>query len=1117
MPFSDEIIDSIHSLLKGSPAGLEASEILRGLRNRGIRVSYLELEDWLHDQETAVRSDNGGFRLSYNVSVSHLPRRRIIPELGESNLDMDGSQALPRLIDYYISCLREEGKRVYSYRTHQEGSFITLDQELISAGRPFVSVSRKEHPDFLKTIANRSVFYGYPMYLEWIESRDNDFCDYRITPVFIIRMDMEETPQSAIFKAATVHVRLNPEMMAKLKWRDRAHFEKILDAPEEQYSSFAERVALAATELAELGIAEELDPARIYRAKDLKMLEDKKPGIYDLCGLFSTGADPYNKRLLAELEQVRNIPAEQVSTTSLAALLRSKQQNAEERSALQLPREYFIFPGIGASLLNADQITAVKESFNYPLSVVTGPPGSGKSEVVASLVVNAVLNGMSVLFASRNNKAVEVVHERLKELAGPDGLLRVGGTYDQDVLDRLDKLDALPPRSKGSFSALWQACLNLVDEVELCNRKIRQWAELLDQSTTANLDFESMKRQHMSGVADGEEKLSRVNLDVFVEVTELLSMIHNDYRRGAKIAAWLRFKLGTKRGRELLSKLKSELVTAELDVLCTWPTKAKEIEPLLSRLMEVVDLLDVHNRLRVVNNAIAREVPLDEVLQQVAEARSRLAEQIPRLIALKVKDNSAGPADVDDSNDALSRFRENFRRLIRSKLDDDQRAVREAIQAQSFSAVLKRLPAWSVTNLSVGGRIPLQPGIFDLVIIDEASQCDIASCVPLLARSKRVVVIGDPLQLSQISNVSAAAEQQFLSENALNHPMFDHLIYTQKSIYDAARHVVPGKSYTFLSNHYRCRNDIIQFANSAHWYDKRLEVFTNEDVLKRPDWWKRGIIWEQVQSAGTGDGKKYLLNEEIERAVALVRELETRNYEGTVGIVCPFRDMTDRIRDAVAGSVSAHFLRGTNFEAQTAHGFQGDARDIIIFVMGIHADMPKGKRWFISDANKNLFNVALSRAKAAFVVVGNRDAAAKLEHDGKPIQYLRDFVAYVDELEAPEVQPPDEDDDPVFTPEQIWEERFYKGVLKPSGIDVKSQHPVGPYKLDFALFHGDRKLDIEVDGEQWHKDAAGNRLEKDIDRNIYVKSQGWDVMRFWVYELKEDMEKCLKKIQDWMN
>ena len=52
-------------------------------------------------------------------------RRRVLPELGESDEDMDPSQSIPRLINYYINCIREEGKRIYSYRGHQDSSFIT--------------------------------------------------------------------------------------------------------------------------------------------------------------------------------------------------------------------------------------------------------------------------------------------------------------------------------------------------------------------------------------------------------------------------------------------------------------------------------------------------------------------------------------------------------------------------------------------------------------------------------------------------------------------------------------------------------------------------------------------------------------------------------------------------------------------------------------------------------------------------------------------------------------------------------------------------------------------------------------------------------------------------------
>ena len=956
------------------------------------------------------------------------------------------------------------------------------------------------------------------MYLEWIESRDGNFKDYRVTPIFIVRMDFNESPQSAMFKIASSHVRLNPEIMNKLKWRDRSHFEKILDAPNEQYSSFNERVGLVATELENLGIIEQLDPDRVFKAFNLSRIEEKKTGIYNFSGLFSTDGDPYNKRLLIELEQVKNLPAEQINKTSLVTLLRNKQQNSLAGKDFLLPKDSCIFPGIAKSLLNADQITAVNEALKFPISVVTGPPGSGKSEVVSSLIVNSVLNGMSVLFASRNGKAVEVVQERLDELAGPNGLIRVGGNYDKEVLERLDKLDALPVKQKDSFEVIWKSCLPLVDEVEQCDQKIQKWSQLLNQSWSTNETFESMKRKHMRGITNVESKLDQIDLEVFTHVIKVLSLIRNDYRSGAKLKSWLRFRTKTKQGKELLLQLRKGLSKAALEIPCKWPDNPGQVESLLMGLLEVVDLLDVHHRLKSVDEAMSNEVPLDDLLKEVTEVRQHLAEQVPRLLALKVKDNSAGPADGDASNDALSSFRENFRKLIRSKIDEDQRAVRETMQSQNFGKVLKRLPAWAVTNLSVGSRVPLQPGIFDLVIIDEASQCDIASCVPLMVRGSRTVVIGDPLQLSQISNVSAAAENQFISECSLNQPQFDHLIYTQKSIYDAAKHVVPSRSYTFLSNHYRCHSDIIKFANTSHWYGRdALEIFTHEESLKRPDWWDKGIIWEQVRSAGSAGGGKYILQEEVDHAVSLVQQLEKRNYEGTVGVVCPFRDMTDRIRDAVASNTSAHFLKGSNFEAQTAHGFQGDARDIIIFVVGVHPEMPKGKRWFISDANKNLFNVALSRAKAAFVVVGDQEVSGNLIHDGKAVQYLKDFVNYVESLQHQVPESDQTESEPSFEPAQIWEEKFYKEALKPAGLKVHSQHSVGPYKLDFALFDGERKLDIEVDGEHWHKDAAGNRLEKDIDRNIYIKAQGWDVMRFWVYELKEDMGKCLMKIQNWMN
>ncbi len=69
--------------------------------------------------------------------------------------------------------------------------------------------------------------------------------------------------------------------------------------------------------------------------------------------------------------------------------------------------------------LNAEQQTAVREALTEPITVITGPPGTGKSQVVTAILVNAAWRGFRVLFASKNNKAVDVVMERMNALS-PD-------------------------------------------------------------------------------------------------------------------------------------------------------------------------------------------------------------------------------------------------------------------------------------------------------------------------------------------------------------------------------------------------------------------------------------------------------------------------------------------------------------------------------------------------------------------------------------------------------------------------------------------------------------------------------------------------------------------------
>ena len=91
--------------------------------------------------------------------------------------------------------------------------------------------------------------------------------------------------------------------------------------------------------------------------------------------------------------------------------------------------------------LNQEQRRAVIQGLTNPLTVITGPPGTGKSQVVTSLLINAAWKGQSVLFASKNNKAVDVVEQRVNGLGHYPILIRHGSAeYQNKMANHLSTL-----------------------------------------------------------------------------------------------------------------------------------------------------------------------------------------------------------------------------------------------------------------------------------------------------------------------------------------------------------------------------------------------------------------------------------------------------------------------------------------------------------------------------------------------------------------------------------------------------------------------------------------------------------------------------------------------------
>jgi very-short-patch-repair endonuclease len=85
-----------------------------------------------------------------------------------------------------------------------------------------------------------------------------------------------------------------------------------------------------------------------------------------------------------------------------------------------------------------------------------------------------------------------------------------------------------------------------------------------------------------------------------------------------------------------------------------------------------------------------------------------------------------------------------------------------------------------------------------------------------------------------------------------------------------------------------------------------------------------------------------------------------------------------------------------------------------------------------------------------------------------------------------------------------------------AGLRPIPQYSVEQYDLDFAVLAGDRKLAVEVDGERYHRSWTGELCLRDQLRNQRLIELGWDVQRFWVYEIRDELQRCVRRIEDWV-
>jgi very-short-patch-repair endonuclease len=414
---------------------------------------------------------------------------------------------------------------------------------------------------------------------------------------------------------------------------------------------------------------------------------------------------------------------------------------------------------------------------------------------------------------------------------------------------------------------------------------------------------------------------------------------------------------------------------------------------------------------------------------------------------------------------------------------------------------MRAFPLWSASNLSARSALPPVPGLFDLVMVDEASQCDIASVVPLLARGRRAVFAGDPMQLRHISTLDAAVEQSLLQQHGLTDPAVQRFTYRVNSAFDLVdgSAAVSDAARVRLDLHFRSHDLIADYCNDA-FYARTLHVVTVTERLNIPRGVRPGIHWTHVAGKLESGPTGAWCADEVDAIRGELLNLAAADYRGTVGVVTPFRHQMIRLKDALetGDALPAEFRDRVRLLAATAHGFQGDERDLILFSLCAGPEMPGGATIFLRE-NPNLFNVAVSRARAVLHIVGNRDWALNC---GVP------FIEKLARRTMPDWASAKRPESELY--QSPWE-KVLAEALRAAGVEMVPQYPVAGRFLDLAVL-SPCKVDVEVDGESVHRTARGGRKDDDHWRDLQLQSLGWGVVRFWVYELRADLAACVSKV-----
>lgn len=561
---------------------------------------------------------------------------------------------------------------------------------------------------------------------------------------------------------------------------------------------------------------------------------------------------------------------------------------------------------------NISQKTAVEQALNESFSVIEGPPGTGKTQTILNIIANAVMNCESVAVVSSNNSATSNVLEKLEKYRVDFIAAYLGSVKNKDTFIE-SQLGTLPDMA----------------EWNLPNEQHMQINEKLGSLGT-ELDFMLQVKNELSVI---KQKLNSVTLE-----SEHFHLYLSESHKDMELKS--------------VNRLKSKAALS-LWMECESYDKNKQISS-LKKIFNLFryGLMDFH----FYKLSAEERIMLCQKQYYAASIRE----------ITKEKESLASKLNHYSFDEKMKEYSSLSMQLFKHKLSQKYcGATRRIFESDDLwkrsDEFICEYPVVLSTTYSLRSSLSYQH-IYDYVIVDEASQVNIATGALALSCAKKAVIVGD---LKQLPNVVDKVDREATEKIFNQYTLAEAYHYADHSLLSSVTALFSDVTRTLLREHYRCHPKIIEFCNKKFYHDQ-LIILTESKSDRKPL-----MVYQTVKG---NHAIEHLNQREIDVIInEVIPEQKIVTVDESLGIVTPY--------DAQRNALQVLF-KGTNVKADSVDKFQGQERPVIIISTVDNQLLP-----FADDPNR--LNVAISRAEHQLILVTNGNETTQPTNTQDLINYIR--------------------------------------------------------------------------------------------------------------------------------